>query len=235
MRAVLLAVALLAVASFAGALLATTGGAEAASFDCAKAMNAIERSICAEPALSQLDERAVAAYSDAVETLGLAEDDDPQADLLLKGHQEWSAARSRCGAVPNCLLQQYLRRLAVLGYKPDPQAAGPLDGLVGRYGTPVEPARELVIMAAPGNVVLVNLRVTSADWSCSFTGIGRSDGAGGLKVVRNEAKGPNQGARSLILSPTRLGLGARHADPGDDVSARYCGAGGSLAQPFPRR
>ena len=225
MRALLLAAALLVLAH----------RAEAASFDCAKAMNAIEKTICAEPALSQLDERAVAAYTAAVETLGLADDDDPQADLLLKGHQDWSAARARCGAVPNCLLQIYLRRLAVLGYKPDPQSPAPLDPLVGRYGTPIEPARELVIMAAPGNVVLVNLRVTSADWSCSFTGIGRSDGAGGLKVTRNEPKGPNQGGHSMLLTPTRLGLAARHADPADDISARYCGAGGSLAQPFPRR
>ncbi len=221
--------------AFTIVFLFASAGAQGASFDCTRAATAIEKTICAEPALSQLDERAVAAYADAVETLGLADEDDPQGDLLLKGHQEWTAARARCGPVPTCLLQQYLSRLAVLGYKPDPRAASPLDGVVGRYGTPVEPTRELVIMLAPGTVVLVNLRVTAANWRCSFTGIGRSDGAGGLTVTRMEPRGINQGSHVLTLTPTRLGLAARHGDPKDDVSARYCGAGGSLAQPFPRR
>jgi uncharacterized protein len=217
------------------ACISGASSAAAASFDCGRAVTSIEKAICASPALSQLDERAVAAYSDAVELLGIADDDDPQGDLLVRAHQEWLAARARCGAVANCLLQQYLRRLAVLSYKPDPQAAAALDALVGRYGTPVEPARELVIMAAPGGVVLVNVRVNATDWMCSFTGIGRSDGAGGLRVTRVEAKGVNQGAHVLALTPTKLGLAVRTAGPRDDVSTRFCGAGGSLAHPFPRR
>ena len=216
-------------------VLAIPTAARAASFDCSRAATPIEKTICAEPALSKLDDRTVAAYADVVQTLGIEDDDDPQGDLLLKGHQDWSAARNRCGAASNCLLQQYLRRLAVLGFKADPQAPSALDGLIGRYGTPVEPARELVIMAASGNTVLVNLRVTATDWTCSFTGIARSDGAGGLRVTRVEPKGVNQGAHRIALTPTRLGLAVRVPDPKDDVSSRYCGAGGSLVHPFPRR
>ena len=217
------------------AMACAAGSARAASFDCTRAATPVEKAICAAPALSQLDERAVAAYDEAVATLGIGEDDDPQGYLLLRGHQEWSAARNRCGTVTGCLLQMYLRRLAVLGYKPDPQAPAPLDALVGRYGTPVDPARELVIMAAPGGSVLVNVRVIATDWTCVFTGIGQSDGAGGLKVTRVEAKGANQGTHVLLLTPTRLGLAAKRADPKDDISARYCGAGGALEQPYPRR
>jgi uncharacterized protein len=217
------------------ALLLISGAVRAASFDCQKAATPSERAICADSALSQLDEQSVAAYADATQTLGISDDErDPVGELLLRGHSEWSAARNRCGAATGCLMQQYLRRVAVLGYKPDPQVPSPLDPLVGRYGTPVEPARELVVMAAPGNVVLVNLRVTSADWTCVFTGIGKSDGKGGLLVTRADFDGTTQGPHRLHLTPTRLGLAAERADPADDISARFCGAGGTLEQPFPR-
>ena len=67
--------------------LLAAGAAQAASFDCKRAATPIERTICADAALSQLDERTVAAYGEAVETLGISEDiNDPAGDLLLKGH-----------------------------------------------------------------------------------------------------------------------------------------------------
>ena len=213
-------------------LSALSAPAMAASFDCARAATVTERAICADAAVSRLDERALASFGEAVETLGNGADDDPIGEQLLRAHQDWSAARTRCGAVTNCLLQQYLRRIAVLSYRPDAQTPSPLDPLVGRYGTSVEPARALVIMAALGGTVLVNVRVSVG---CGFSGVGRSDGAGGLRVERVEAKGANQGTHVLRLTPTRLGLAVRHADARDDVSARSCGAGTSLEHPFPRR
>ena len=210
--------------------------AQAASFDCARAATVVEKAICADKAVSSLDERAVAAYSDAVTTLGLSDDErDPAANLLIKGHQDWTAARNRCGPATNCLLQQYLRRLAVLTYKPDSQAASPADPLVGRYGTAVDPTRELLIMTAPGGVTLVHIAVNAKEWNCSFTGIGRPDGAGGMRVVRTDFDGTSQGDHTILLVPTRLGLASKHADARDNVSAKFCGAGGSLEHPFPRR
>jgi len=210
--------------------------ARAASFDCTKAATVVEKAICADTAVSSLDERAVAAYGDAVTALGLTDDErDPAANLLLKGHQDWTSARNRCGAVTNCLLQQYLRRLAVLAYKPDSQVSSPVDALVGRYGTPVDPTRELLIMMAPGGVAVVHIAVNAKGWSCAFTGIGRPDGAGGMRVVRADFDGTAQGEHVIILTPTRLGLASKHADARDNVSARFCGAGGSLEHPFPRR
>lgn len=220
---------------FLAALLASHA-AGAASFDCKRAATATERAICADPALSTLDERAVAAYSAATAALGIGDDlKDPMGDLLLRGHSEWTAARNRCGAAANCLLGQYLRRVAVLGFKPDPTAASPLDPFVGSYGIAVEPARDLTIMRAPGDVVLVRVVVNSADWTCDFRGIGRLDRQGGLRVTRTDFDGTQKGDHSIVLTPTRLGLALRNADPKDDVSAKFCGPDGSLEQPYPRR
>lgn len=218
------------------ALAAITTPAHAASFDCARAATVTEKAICATPALSQLDERAIAAYDQASQSLALSDHAaDPAADLMLKGHQDWTAARNRCAGASNCLLQQYLRRLAVLGFKPDPGAPNPLDPLVGTYGTSIDPPRELVIMSVPGNQVLVGVRVNATDWTCVFSGIGRAEPGGGLRVTRTDFDGSAKGAHSVLLTPTRLGLALRRADPRDDVSAQFCGAGGALEQPFPRR
>ncbi len=217
-------------------LLILAGPANAASFDCKKAATPVERTICGDPALSSLDERAVAAYVDAVDTLGISDDlNDPAGELLLRGHQEWAAARNRCGTVTSCMLQQYLRRLAVLNFKPDSQAPSPLDPAIGRYGTPIDPPREMLIMAAPGNAALVSIRVTTADWKCVVTGSGRIETGGAIRVTRADFNGRTNGAHAVLLTPTRLGYTLRHADAKDNASAQFCGAGGSLEHPFPRR
>jgi uncharacterized protein YecT (DUF1311 family) len=219
------------------AALLTAHTAAAASFDCKGAANATERTICADAKLSALDERTFKAYTDAVATLGIGDAPDfrnPVADLLLRGHEQWSGARDRCGSDANCLLTQYLRRIAVLTYHPDPQAPGPADAFIGRYAISVEPARELVVMSAPGGVVLMHVSVRSLDWTCDFGGVGRLDGAGRLRVTRPDFDGTMQGAHTVVLTPTRLGLALGNADKADDVSAKFCGDGGSLDQPYPR-
>ncbi len=212
--------------------------AHAASFDCKRAATVVERAVCADPRLSALDEREVAAYTAAAAALTIGEtpdDRDPVSGLLLLGHQDWSAARDRCGAATACLLSQYQRRIAVLGFHPDPQAATRLDGWVGRYGTSIDPPREMVIMHATGDSVLVGIIVGSGDGSCSFNGIGRPDGRGGLLVTHKDFDTTKSGDHAIRVSPTRLGLGTEHASRADDVSARFCTAGGSLQQPFPKR
>ena len=75
------------------ALIATTPLARAASFDCARAATTVEHAICADAKLSALDEREVAAYAAATTTLGIGDTPDfrdPVADLLLRGHQDWT-------------------------------------------------------------------------------------------------------------------------------------------------
>jgi uncharacterized protein len=219
------------------AVLFAVHGAAAASFDCTKPASSTERAICGDKKLSALDDRAVSAYESAARTFGVADSADfknPIVDLLLRGHQEWTTQRNRCGTDTSCLLSQYLRRIAVLTYHPDPQAPSPLDALIGRYAIAVDPARELVVMRAPGNAVLVHIGVHSADWSCDFAGIGRLDNGGKLRVVRADFDATMGGDHAVMLTPTRLGMAVGNARAGDDISARFCTGGGSLDQPYPR-
>jgi uncharacterized protein len=218
-----------------GVLLAAAP-AVAASFNCQKAETATERAICGDQKLSSLDERAVAAYTSAAEALGLGDADfrNPMTDLLLRGHQDWTAARNRCASATNCLLAQYLRRIAVLTFHPDPQAHSPVDAFIGQFGTSVLPEREMVVMRAPGDAVLVRVTVTAKDWSCDFSGIGRLDRSGALRVTRPDFDGGAGGDHTVLLKPTRLGLSLTQL-PGDNVASHFCGAGGLLEEPYPRR
>jgi uncharacterized protein len=219
------------------ALLFATHTAAAASFDCTKPASPTERAICGDQKLSALDDRAVAAYTSAATTFGVADSADfknPIVDLLLRGHQEWTAQRNRCGTDTSCLLSQYLRRITVLTYHPDPQAPSPVDAVIGRYAIAVNPARELVVMRAPGDAVLVHIGVRSADWTCDFAGIGRLDRGGKLRVVRADFDATMGGDHAVMLTPTRLGMAVGNARAGDDISARFCTGGGSLDQPYPR-
>jgi uncharacterized protein len=74
-----------------------------ASFDCAKASSPIEKNICADKQLSELDEALSAAYKSA-----LANAADPQA---VKGRQRaWlTEERNKCQDTP-CLKNAYLKR-----------------------------------------------------------------------------------------------------------------------------
>jgi uncharacterized protein len=100
---------------FTGAVVVAASGmlwsaplpAAAASFDCAQARTIIERQICADDALSELDERLGRHYRGAQQAL-------PNARECLRDDQrEWLRARNSCSDAA-CLKQTYLQRLAVL-------------------------------------------------------------------------------------------------------------------------
>jgi uncharacterized protein YecT (DUF1311 family) len=81
-------------------------GAEAASFDCAKAATTVENEICADPALSQADERMAKAYGKVMEAT-LA----PRA--LRSDQMRWLASREAVGTLDD-LRGSYDRRIAEL-------------------------------------------------------------------------------------------------------------------------
>ena len=213
--------------------------AMAASFDCKGAATTTEHAICADPKLSALDERTFKAYTDAAGTFGISDAPDfrnPIADLLLRGHEAWSQARDHCGTDGSCLLAQYLRRIAVLTYHPDPQAHGPADRLIGRYAISIEPARELVVMSAPGGVVLVH--VSDGGRGClladALAGFGHdvgeleSCGLRGLLGLAGSAQSELRGNHRGLVQ-RRLGRGLahylirRHPDQsGEYRSCRFC-------------
>jgi uncharacterized protein len=90
-------------------LLALTwsAGAGAASFACEKAQSRIEKAICADAEVSQLDEYLGRYYAAARETLR------ESADCLRADQTQWLRMRNAC-ADAACLRKVYLERLAVL-------------------------------------------------------------------------------------------------------------------------
>ncbi len=89
-----------------GSLLAASPLTRAASFDCAKAKAPVEKMICSDPGLSELDGRLASAYRRA---LGLAPNPEP-----LKAEQRfWLTERRKCADVA-CLRQAYRQRLTTL-------------------------------------------------------------------------------------------------------------------------
>jgi uncharacterized protein len=81
--------------------------AAAASFSCDKAQSRIEKAICADAALSDLDEYLGRYYSAARSALGRA------ADCLRADQAQWLRTRNACNDAA-CLKKVYLERLAEL-------------------------------------------------------------------------------------------------------------------------
>jgi uncharacterized protein len=83
--------------------------AAAQSFKCKRAHYPDEKLICAEAALSRLDEQLATAYDNAMRRLS------PQRAQELDEEEEiWVVQRRRCGANYSCIERRYLDRLAEL-------------------------------------------------------------------------------------------------------------------------
>ena len=101
---------------------ACAGHACAASFDCAKAGNATEKAICADPGLSRQDEALAALYQRQLEM----PDAGQWGTILRRDQRDWIAVRNReCKGNVDCLTQDYQRRIAYLSH--------PLLHWLGRY------------------------------------------------------------------------------------------------------
>ena len=98
--------------------LAFAPGVSAASFDCAKASSVVEKAVCADPALSNLDEYLGHYYGAALVELG------DGASCLKADQRNWvKTTRNACGGKTACLITVYLARLATLdGLQPGASA-----------------------------------------------------------------------------------------------------------------
>jgi uncharacterized protein len=81
---------------------------QAASFDCAKAVTAVEKRICANPELSKLDEKMSGTYKEAID---LAAEEEP----IRREQRGWIKDRNRCED-DACLVTAYEKRLKGLSY-----------------------------------------------------------------------------------------------------------------------
>lgn len=79
----------------------------AASFDCSKASNLYEKTICSNPNLSSLDDQLAIVYKNA-----RAKSADPEA--LKKAQIDWIKATRQCTSDTSCIEKAYKDRMAVL-------------------------------------------------------------------------------------------------------------------------
>jgi uncharacterized protein len=213
---------LLAVSCFA-----SVQSARAASFPCEKATTGIERAICSNVGLSQLDERLARAYTAAVYPFGGSYGfREAYAASLLQTQRTWLMARDSCGADVPCLERQYQRRLSVLSFGPDPDAPGPIDRFVGRF-TNGEQAHAALLRLGPDRaIVLLGDAAPAAQgqWTCDFVGIGEVQGEGS-RLIATTAGG--EAGYTLQFSPRGLELT-------DNSGGNWCGLGGEIASPLRR-
>ena len=100
--------------------------AHAASFDCAKAQTKVEKVICADPSISDLDSRLGKVYGQ-----DLAKANPEQKKQLIADERHWlKSVRDRC-ATQACLKQAYTQRLADLKAFDGTQL--PKRKILGRY------------------------------------------------------------------------------------------------------
>ena len=85
--------------------------AEAASFDCANVKGEIDKLVCDDPELSELDELVVSYYESASATLTGA-----RRDALRASQRNWLQDQSKCigTTTRQCLFQRYKARLLLL-------------------------------------------------------------------------------------------------------------------------
>lgn len=213
-------------------LLAAPSLAQAASFPCAKASTPTERAICADPALSRLDERLAGAYRAALEKLSGSSPEEGKAQTALKADQRaWLAERNACGADAACLRTAQERRLAVLTFHPDPGAPSPADRFVGVFEH--EGMMTLAVLRLRNGQVAVSVsgaEPTSGRWVCDFSGLGTVGGDGTLAVGTPDAEGNGL----IIKAGGKTGLGIPDVEANRAASGYWCGMGGSFILSYRR-
>jgi uncharacterized protein len=90
-------------------LAACSAPAAAASFDCARAVTADERAICADRSLNDRDVRMALLFALDQRFLPMG-----GRDALRRAQSDWLQSRRRCGADRLCLVRRYDARIGTL-------------------------------------------------------------------------------------------------------------------------
>ncbi|WP_109110668.1 lysozyme inhibitor LprI family protein [Azospirillum sp. TSO35-2] len=131
------------------AALSVVGGGSgfAASFDCGKASTPVEKAICADQRLSDLDSELGRAYKAALQSNAAPAD--------LKAEQKsWVVQRNRCTDTA-CLASAYQARLAALSAPPQSSTAG-----VAVMGTYQTKGGELLVAQPSADAIKFRLNAT---------------------------------------------------------------------------
>jgi uncharacterized protein len=78
----------------------------APSFNCAAATLPTEKTICTDPQLAQIDKDYDAYYQENLEVVSIAGDTEKLA-IVIKGQQDFLAARNRCATNRYCIMGSY--------------------------------------------------------------------------------------------------------------------------------
>ncbi len=118
----------------------------AAGFNCTKASTAIEKAICANRSLSQMDSSLGKLYSQRLKGLPKAE-----TNQLKQEQREWLAQRNNCSTVDvDCLLSSYRQRIAELTTEgQDSPSVKQVESLTSSPPTPLSVARTVSLTSRP--------------------------------------------------------------------------------------
>ncbi|CAO3381157.1 lysozyme inhibitor LprI family protein [Azospirillum argentinense] len=214
-------------------LLALPTAAAAASFPCSKATTPTEKAICADPALSALDERLAATYRAALERLSGANPEEGSAGAAVKADQRaWLRDRDSCRADAACLRRAYDGRAAVLSFRSDPTAPpSPAARYVGRFDH--DGFIGIAAVALRDGTVAVSVsgaEPTAGRWVCDFSGIGRLDEQGRLIVGTPDA----EGGGLILVAAKDGGVVIPDLEPNRAASGYWCGHNGSFLWSYRR-
>lgn len=214
-------------------LLALPPAAAAAGFPCSKATTPTEKAICADPALSALDERLAATYRAALEHLSGASPEEGAAGAAVKADQRaWLRERDSCGADAACLRRVYDGRMAILSFRSDPaMPPSPVGHYVGRFDH--EGFIGIAALALRNGTVAVSVsgaEPTAGRWVCNFSGIGRLDDQGRLTVGTPDA----EGGGLILVAEEGGGIAIPDLEPNRAASGYWCGHNGSFIWTYRR-
>ncbi len=117
----------LAAALFAAIVLAAaTPPASAASFDCGRAFTALEKAVCQDPRLGDLDARMARNYITLLNRIS-----DSSATAIRADQKTWLKKRDACGDDTRCINREYRARIKKIG-----QLSATVDRALEKAGLP---------------------------------------------------------------------------------------------------
>ena len=196
---------------FVGAPLARAQAKSSASFDCRKAAGEVEKSVCADPRLGQLDQRLAKLWRSYLNAFA----DDHRLLKVIRGEQTaWLAQRNACKSDGACVGKAYEKRYDLLAGR---QADRPFAGAhVSTSGTlAVYPLNDGSYLAS-----VMTSDASGGSWTCEVFGTGSASGNSLTLSVDKKY--------SLVVSRDRGALKIAESEATGAVEQLYCGLNGSI-------